>query len=350
MRVLFVLASTRVGGAEKYLSTLASELAKHNVAVDLLSLTKNDSKEHISTDCFGNVEELTLSRSLLSIPAVIRRIKKSKYDAVLSSVTHVNLAVLLAQLFAFDPPHIVVRETNVLTKTYLGTGSILRQSLWRLLFRLYRRAGVVVAQSEFMRDELMALGISQSQIAVIGNHIDPPALNNVARPLCFVQVGSLNDVKNNRLAIEALAEVRDSDATLTLVGTGENEHDLRELGRKLGLADRLIFCGHVSDVESVLVKHKIYLQTSHYDSFPNSVLEAIGCGLYVIAADAPGAIREIVNDTCGRVVVPDKLVLAAHMREALGMTIDHAAIRKNGASRFSKERSLNAYLSAFACA
>ncbi len=81
-----------------------------------------------------------------------------------------------------------------------------------------------------------------------------------------------------------------------IVGDGPDRESLRTLAGELGLkANQIYFHGTVSDVERLYQQMDVCLHLSDWEGLPNSVLEAMSCGLPVIASPV-GGIPEIVQE------------------------------------------------------
>ncbi|MEO5964324.1 MAG: glycosyltransferase, partial [Candidatus Limnocylindrales bacterium] len=115
--------------------------------------------------------------------------------------------------------------------------------------------------------------------------------------------GRIQPLKGADLAVQALAELADSDAVLLVVGgpsgpDGDLELDrLHELTEKLGLADRVRFVP--PQAHSELARYyravDVCLVPSHSESFGLVALEAAACGTPVVAA-AVGGLQSLVDD------------------------------------------------------
>jgi len=94
------------------------------------------------------------------------------------------------------------------------------------------------------------------------------------------------------------------DATLTLVGAGSQERDLRGLAADLRLA-HVTFAGRVppDDIWRYYAEADIYLQTPEIDNMPTSVLEAFASGCPVVATRA-GGVPAILTDGVHGLLVP----------------------------------------------
>jgi glycosyltransferase involved in cell wall biosynthesis len=81
---------------------------------------------------------------------------------------------------------------------------------------------------------------------------------------------------------------------LHLYGDGENRNGLERLAQRLGLTDRVVFEGHVSDIEKVWALNHVLVMPSRIEGLPLAVIEAMLCGRPVVATDVAGA--EVVED------------------------------------------------------
>ncbi|MBK8027009.1 MAG: glycosyltransferase [Chloroflexi bacterium] len=87
---------------------------------------------------------------------------------------------------------------------------------------------------------------------------------------------------------------------LWLAGSGALQSDdvteeLHQAAAHLGVADKVRFLGAVSDVEQVLQAADLFVFPSHREGMPNALIEAVTCGLPVIASDIDG-VRDVVGD------------------------------------------------------
>ena len=167
-------------------------------------------------------------------------------------------------------------------------------------------------------------------------------------------VGRLATVKNQTDAIRALAvAVRSSLPAreclrLVVVGDGELRAALQQCARAEGVADRVWFAGSRNDVADVLRGLDAFLLPSLMEGISNTLLEAMACGLPVIATRVGGNV-ELVDDHVSGTLVPagDTQALAAAMLRYMddpSMAARHAtAARSAVETRFSLERMVADY-------
>jgi glycosyltransferase involved in cell wall biosynthesis len=90
---------------------------------------------------------------------------------------------------------------------------------------------------------------------------------------------------------------------LVLVGTGPLESALKEQTRRSGISDSVVFAGWQPAVEKILPAFDLAVQLSTNEGFGTSTIEAMACGLPVVASDVPGT-RDILSNGEGGILVP----------------------------------------------
>lgn len=151
-------------------------------------------------------------------------------------------------------------------------------------------------------------------------------------------VARLVPLKNVALTIDAMAEIAKSDAKAHLIvaGDGPEEASLRARASRLGLGERVTFTGHVAHEELAPLYRSadVFVLSSDFDNSPNVVLEAMACGLAVVATDAGGAVEYITEGQGGSLTPPrDASALAAAVTSWL-----NDPVRRRSAGAFNRQR------------
>lgn len=141
-------------------------------------------------------------------------------------------------------------------------------------------------------------------------------------------VARIQDVKNHRDLVTAFARLREQlpeqrdRLRLSIVGDGPLMPAVREQVASLGLQDVVWLPGARADVASLLHGFSLFVLPSLAEGTPVSMLEAMACGLPVVASRV-GGIPEVVSDGCeGTLVAPRDIdaltaALAAYVRDPL---------------------------------
>lgn len=225
----------------------------------------------------------------------------------------------------------------------------------------------LTAPSAFLRDEAKhALQLPDTtQIEVIGNFVDPevfaPQLDPSRAALrdLWPQLGpdelvvghtsNFRPVKDLPTLLAAFAQLaRLRPARLVLVGDGPERAPLERQVRQAGLADRVAFLGKQHDLASVLSACDVFALPSRTEGFGLAALEALACGVPVVASRV-GGLPEVVRDgETGRLVpVGDAGALASGIldvwQDRTRQAAMRAAARADALARFGPEAALDRY-------
>ncbi len=179
----------------------------------------------------------------------------------------------------------------------------------------YKGADFVVAVSSALADEIAAFG-GCARIDTVPNGVDLDRVRaNAGQPFdhpffaarradgtpapVLVTVGRVTHQKGFDIAIEALAMLPpELGARLLVIGhdrAGEVDR-LTQLAHDRGVGDRIAFLGFLANPFAVMCKADLYVSASRWEGASNSLLEALACGLPLVATDCPTGNREILAD------------------------------------------------------
>lgn len=111
----------------------------------------------------------------------------------------------------------------------------------------------------------------------------------------FVYVAEFSKRKNQKMLIKAFSECNLENSHLLLAGDGKMLDYCKRLAQKLDKKGRIHFLGYVNDVTSLYCACDCAVSTSKAEGLPFNIIEALGCGLPVIASDIKGH-RELVEN------------------------------------------------------
>lgn len=171
-----------------------------------------------------------------------------------------------------------------------------------------RRASVLVVPSGFLGGVFGKFGLTTE---IVPNIVDlarfrrsEPQDREAAR---IIVTRNLEPIYDNATAIRAFALVRQrfASASLTIAGSGPERLALEDLARQLGVADAVAFPGRLDrdGMAGLYRRAAIALNPSKVDNMPNSVLEALACGVPVVSTDV-GGVPYIVRDGVTALLVP----------------------------------------------
>jgi glycosyltransferase involved in cell wall biosynthesis len=180
-------------------------------------------------------------------------------------------------------------------------------------------ADAFVSISHEIRDDLKSLGVREERIWEIPNGVDTDHFRPLPRQerealrralglpkgWLVVYTGRLAAEKGLDNLLQAWPRVRAhrSDAQLAIVGSGEQLTSLLAKAESLGVADSIHFAGECTDAAPVLRAADAFVLPSSTEGLPISLLEAMACGLPIVAT-AVGGSRQLVEDGVSGGLVP----------------------------------------------
>ena len=238
---------------------------------------------------------------------------RSEFDLVLANgaitwaAGDVNIASFIHAAWLLSPVHIS-RTRRDLYGFYQWLYTALNVG-WEK--QAFRKAKVVVAVSEKIKQELMDSGVPQEAIRVHLCGVDLQEFSpgyterqKLGLPEQVPLALFVGDIRINRKNLDTVLQalVQVPDLHLAVVGTTEGS-PYPQLAAQLGLSKRVHFLGYRNDVSQVMQAVDLFVFPSRYEPFGLVVLEAMASGLPVITATTTGA-SELITPECG-VVLPD---------------------------------------------
>ena len=163
-------------------------------------------------------------------------------------------------------------------------------------------------------------------------------------------VARIQDVKNHRQLVEAFARLhaKTPRLKLSIVGDGPLLPAVREQVAALGLQDAVWLPGARADIRALLHSFSVFALPSLAEGTPVSMLEAMACGLPVVASTV-GGIPEVVDDGVQGLLVPvgDVDALTAALERLAGDAELRAAQGRAGRARVEERYSMQAMVGAY---
>ena len=121
-----------------------------------------------------------------------------------------------------------------------------------------------------------------------------------------ITVGMLNKAKGVDTMIKAFNEIGLKNIIFMVLGDGKEKDNLEKLIHKYGLEKRVFLLGLIKDPKKNYLNSDLFIHASHFEGFPNSIVEAINHNLPVICSNCKGGTREIVLNGKGGDLFPVK--------------------------------------------
>lgn len=338
LKVALFLPSLNGGGAERAMLNLAHGLALRGCAVNLvLAQAKGPylSQVHDSV----RIVDLKASRVLTSLPTLARYLRREQPEALLSVLDYANVVALWARRLAGIPCRVVVNEQNTISRSARNSARRRQRIVPYLVKRFYPWADTVIGNSQGVADDLRQVtGLPDEQIKILYNPVVTPELREKVQaplnhpwfepgqPPVVLAVGRLTKQKDFPTLIRAFAQVhRKRPARLLILGEGPDRSALEALVDQIGLEDDVALPGFVENPYAYMNRASLYVLSSRWEGLPTVLIEALYCGLSIVATDCPSGPREILAEGQYGVLVPvrDEIALAQAIEAGLAGQVPH---------------------------
>jgi glycosyltransferase involved in cell wall biosynthesis len=319
------------GGAERSALKLADGLSARGFEVDLVLATAQGPRM-AEVPPTVRVVDLGAPRVLASLPKLASYLRREKPRALASVLVHANIVALWAAKLSRYHGRVVVVEHNTRSVAAAHGKSRRDRFMPRLVRRFYSMADRVVAVSAGVAEDIISLAaLDPAKVRVIYNPVVTPELAEYARaPVphpwfdddtpVFVAAGRLRPQKDFPTLLRAFATLRARrSARLVILGDGPEQENLQTLATELGIAADVQLPGATANPYAYMARAVAFVLSSRWEGLPTVLVEALRCGVPVIATDCPSGSREILGDGRYGTLVPvgDVRALADAMEVAL---------------------------------
>ena len=356
LRVMFVITSMPVGGAETLLVNLIRNLDRSRFSPELCCLKQRGPLgERLSDEVPTFAELITNKYDLRVIPRLHRLLKRRRTDAVVTvgagdkmfwgrlAAKSAGVSVVLSALHSTGWPDGIGRLNRLLTPltdAFIGVAD---------------EHGRFLVQHE---------GLPQTKVRVIPNGIDthrfrpdPNGRQQIRRELGISQeapvfgiVAALRPEKNHRLFVSAAQRAHNQlpNARFLVVGEGSERPDVERQIQQGGLESVVTLLGNREDIPQVLKAMDGFVLTSHNEASPVSILEAMSIELPIVATRV-GSISEVVRHNVDGFVVnrEDADAVARYIRRLAGDDELRRQMGRNGRQRVLEIGSLDTMVSGY---
>jgi glycosyltransferase involved in cell wall biosynthesis len=259
-----------------------------------------------------------------------RYLREQEIDIVQTFDFYTNVFGMTAAAMARVPVRIAARRETAGTKT--------SAQLWTER-RAYQFAHAVVANSDAVRQELVAAGVPARKVVTIYNGMDVERVapqsqlsreealrlfnlpTDGARRFVTIVANMRHAMKDQSTFLRAARRVRESvpEAAFVLAGEGQLLEQTRARAAELGLRDHAFFTGRCANVSELLnISDVCVLSSRGVEGFSNSITEYMAAARPVVATDIGGAREAIVEGETGFVVASgDDEMMATRIVELL---------------------------------
>jgi glycosyltransferase involved in cell wall biosynthesis len=310
IRVMFVIGSLEIGGAQKHVYDLLRSLPRERYDLDVVIFKRGGFY-------YEKVKELGISLHNLDIcnkkdlvfkfAHFIRVVQRLRPDVMHLFLFYSSVYGSVAAAFCRPSPAVIFSKRSMGLQI-----SATRRLAYRHL--IMSRADVVTAVSQPVADQCIRLGVSPKLVQVVENgiewsdHAERGRLREAlglshAVPLVGT-VGSMTARKRQHLLLQAapLILARKPDVHFVIMGDGVLRRELVSASEALGIKEHVHLPGVLAPATRYLADLSVFVLPSSEEGTSNALLEAMMLGVPCVASDIPSNRQVIAHGETGQLV------------------------------------------------
>jgi len=324
--VMFILPNLKMGGAERIITTICNHLPREKFQPSLLLFEKVGEYLDFLKEDVEIIEANTKSIRSSLLP-ILKTIRQRKPDIVFCGWGEIS-AFISPFIPFFRKTKFISRETNVVSKHVTRKEIRFFENFKIKKEKIFKINNPV--DFDFINEKLM---ISEKP-----EGFDSEFKNVLA-------IGNLSSRKGFDNLLKVFSYLKNEKIKLHILGDGVDRELLFQMKKDMQL-ENVIFHGQQRNPYQYLKFSDLFILSSRYEGFPNVLLEAGACGVYALANDCPGGIREIVEEGINGEIsdINEHQQFAEKIKEILStQKTEKNLIISSIKNRFSKEIILGKY-------
>jgi len=312
INLIIFLSRFGVGGAGNSIFRLCKGLPKKKFNISIICL-KNCPYDREFRKIGIKVYKINSNKTFFAMSKVLNITKllickKYKKNIFISNIHYTNILSLIFLRNLNNLKIVLVERTPLMELSiYFGFIDFIKKNIIKsLIYLLYNLSDTIVCNSANISKHF------KNKYKLNTKTIFPPSIINSFRSskkiykknktLIIVTVCRLTKEKGLDVLFQALSLLNFKNYKLLIAGKGIEKLKLKLLSKKLNISSKIKYFGFLKDVKPILKLSNLYVNTSYFEGFPNSVVEAINHGIPVICSQSHGGINEILlNGKCGTI-------------------------------------------------
>jgi glycosyltransferase involved in cell wall biosynthesis len=302
------------GGAERVITTITRHLNRDLWSITLIVVQDNDSVYRSSIPNDISYINLRSSRVRYALPKIISMLWLRRPDIVFSTLGHLNLALAMVRKILPKKITFIARESSIVS--YMNMHHRYPSLLSWLYRKFYSNFDILVSQSNLMATDLIDnFNVPERKVKIIHNPVDILRVRNLSTSLTnaddainnwrnysgvkLLSVGRMSPEKGFDILIKSIHQCRDLPLRLLILGSGPMFDQLSEMVLRLNISNIITIHEFIENPYPLMAVADAFVLSSHFEGFPNAVLEAVTLGTPIISTPAPGGLFDIIHNIEG---------------------------------------------------
>jgi glycosyltransferase involved in cell wall biosynthesis len=296
-KIIFFCPSIEVGGVEKNLYKVINFLARKEIDLYLITLSKNlKGKFHkkvkiINNNFIDNINYPNFFKIFFCYLNYFLKFGIKKNNIFVSFQSNLYF-IILAKLTGNK----IVARSNAAPNFYISNS--FKKKIFQIIFNLADK--IIVNSKDFQKIFYQVFKINP--IMIYNPSIDKKNLKKyskqkikkVKKNIKFINIGRLTYQKNQILLIKALSQINNLNYKLSIIGNGKEEANLKKYIQDNKLSTRIKIINNVTNANKYFIKNDVFVLSSRYEGLPNVLIEAQLNKKFIISSDCPTGPKEIL--------------------------------------------------------
>ncbi len=301
-QLIFFLANFGQGGAGKSIVKLCTKLDKKKFNIAVICLKKCFYKHELTKNKV-KVIEIKKNKVLFSRIEINREVeyflKKRKKVIFISNLFYTN-ALISIFLRKNKNLKIIFTERTPLQELsiYFGIVDFIKKAIIKLILKInYKKADLIIANAKKTAKDIEKFSGMRAL------HIYPPSFNSannrekkIEKKIKLLSVGRLSQEKNYYSLLKYLSKLDNINFSLKIVGNGPEKNKLFNFIKNNNLSKKIKILSFKKDLSKYFIEADLYISSSKFEGFPNSVVEAISNNTPILSSKSHGGIYEIIKN------------------------------------------------------
>lgn len=306
INLIIFISEFNYGGAGNSLFKLCKNLPKNIYNINIICLNSCAYEKELKKNNIKliKIKSNKTSLAMFEVKKITKNLISNKYkkNIFISNINYTNIFCSLlfwnnTQIKLIGIERTPLKELEI----YFGFKDFIKKTILKILLKFsYKRFDKIICNSRYICKQLKdkygydSISINPPSIA------DDKKLNFKIKRLKenilnICTACRLSKEKNLEELIYAINKLKNEKIILNIIGDGPEKNKLQNLVLRLNIKDKVKFLGYSNKIDTILKQSHLYINTSYFEGFPNSVVEAAHLGIPLICSQSHGGINEILS-------------------------------------------------------
>jgi len=358
INLIFFISEFGLGGAGNSIYKLCKNLSVDKYKISIICLNKcyyKDQLNNMGIKVF-EVKSKRTAMAMIEIKKITVKLLKNNYKNIFASNIYYSNILSVFFLRNLNMKMILIERTpHQELSIYYNFFDFVKKNFLKILIKFtFHKANECISNSHYISNEynkIYNLNFKTIYPPSFDGKIFRKSLKSSKNKIYFGTICRLSKEKNLSSLIKILSNFK-NNFFLEIIGEGPEKEKLLSLRKKLHLEKQIKFSGKVSPdkIKTHFKKFDFYLNSSDFEGFPNTAVEALSHNVPVIASQSHGGINEILKGKKFGYIYKDQYELQKILKQVflkkIKFTFNQSKLFKH-LNQFSETNNLKMYNNLF---